>query len=219
MSTLRTAGLREQNKREKRERLRNAASELFESVGFEETTTRAIAERAGVAAGTLFLYAEGKQDLLFLVFHDDAEAALAEGIATLPKSRPLVTQLMHLFRAVFGVYGRHPRAAGPFLGALPASRGRNAIAMNTLTMTFIVKMADLVEAAKTRGEVDAEIEPLLAAQNFFALYFFALTTWVSGLSTLEDALDPTLRQAVLLQLRGLMPTPKPRNAGHKEKRR
>jgi len=72
-------------------------------------------------------------------------------------------------------------------------------------MNFIVKMADLVDAAKVRGEVDAGIEPLLAAQNFFALYFFALTTWVSGMSTLENALDPTLRQAVLLQLRGLLP--------------
>ena len=212
-------GLREQNKRDKRERLRSAASDLFESVGFEETNTRAIAELAGVAAGTVFLYAEDKADLLCLVFHDDAEAALAKSIATMPRSRPLITQLIHLFRGAFGVYGKHPRAARPFLGALHASRGRNAIAMNTLTMTFIMTMADLVEAAKTRGEVDDEIEPLLAAQNFFALYYFALTTWVSGLSTLENALDPTLRQAVLLQLRGLMPTPKPKNKGHKEKRR
>jgi len=200
-----TERLRERNKREKRERLRDAAAELFESVGFENTTTRAIAERAGVAAGTVFLYAQDKADLLFLVFHDEAEAALAEGMATMPKSRALSAQLMHLFGAVFAVYRRHPRAAGPFLGALPASRGQNAIAMNVLTMNFIVKMADLVDAAKVRGEVDAGIEPLLAAQNFFALYFFALTTWVSGMSTLENALDPTLRQAVLLQLRGLLP--------------
>src|SRR6478736_4053709 len=89
-------GLRERNKREKRERLRNAAAKLFESVGFEATTTRAIAEHAGVASGTVFLYAEDKADLLFLVFHDELEAALAKSIATMPKSRSLVVQLMHL---------------------------------------------------------------------------------------------------------------------------
>ena len=206
-------GLRERNKRDKRERLRNAAAELFESVGFEDTTTRAIADHAGVASGTVFLYAQDKADLLFLVFHDELEVALAKSIASAPKSRSLVVQLMHLFRGVFAVYGRHPRAAGPFLGALPASRGHNAIAMNSLTMVFIMRMADLVEAAKARGEVDAGVEALLAAQNFFALYFFALTTWVSGLSTLDNALQPTLHQSILLQLRGLLPMPA------KEKRR
>src|SRR5262249_17850036 len=53
-----------------REQVRRAAFELFSSVGFDETTTQAIAERAGVAAGTVFLHASDKADLLFLVMHD-----------------------------------------------------------------------------------------------------------------------------------------------------
>ena len=69
-------GVRARQKRDKLERLRAAAWELFTSKGFDETTTREIAERAGVATGTLFLYAKDKPDLLFLVF----EHRLAETV-------------------------------------------------------------------------------------------------------------------------------------------
>src|SRR5262245_44638568 len=60
-------GQRARKKRDKLERLRAAAWELFATKGFDATTTREIAERAGVATGTLFLYAKDKPDLLFLV--------------------------------------------------------------------------------------------------------------------------------------------------------
>ncbi len=42
---------RERNKLEKRDRIRQAAWELFISQGFDSTTTRQVATRAGVAAG------------------------------------------------------------------------------------------------------------------------------------------------------------------------
>src|SRR5690348_18030601 len=77
-------GLREQHKRDKRERLRAAAWHLFSTVGYDATTTRAIAEKAGVASGTLFLYARDKQDLLFLVFEERLRAAADEAFRTLP---------------------------------------------------------------------------------------------------------------------------------------
>src|SRR4051812_33649121 len=57
-------GRREQSKVDKRARIQRAAWDLFTTVGYEETTTREVAERADVAVGTLFLYAEDKRDLL-----------------------------------------------------------------------------------------------------------------------------------------------------------
>src|ERR1700687_1389220 len=55
-------GLRERNKQEKLERIQHSARVLFTHKGFEETTTREIARRAGVGAGTLFLYAKDKRE-------------------------------------------------------------------------------------------------------------------------------------------------------------
>ena len=49
---------------ERRERFLNAALELFAKNGVQNTSTAAIAKRAGSAAGTLFLYFPTKQDLI-----------------------------------------------------------------------------------------------------------------------------------------------------------
>ena len=47
-----------------RQRLLRAALELYTSVGFRATTTPMIAERAGVAEGTIYRHFGGKEDLL-----------------------------------------------------------------------------------------------------------------------------------------------------------
>src|SRR5512142_1675051 len=63
--------LRERNKERKRAALVRAGRALFVQRGFDETTTRAIAARAGVASGTFFLYFREKRDLLFHLFEQE----------------------------------------------------------------------------------------------------------------------------------------------------
>src|SRR5690349_14115596 len=90
-------GVMQRNKHEKLERIREAARELFASKGFAETTTREIAERAGVGTGTLFLYARTKEELLMLVLAEKVEAVQEERFRTLPTQAPLLEQLLHVF--------------------------------------------------------------------------------------------------------------------------
>ena len=49
-------GKRERNKQDKLLRIKAAARDLFISRGYDETTTREIALRAGVGMGTVFTY-------------------------------------------------------------------------------------------------------------------------------------------------------------------
>lgn len=58
-----------------RERILRAAGRLFRRRGFEAATTRDIARAAGVAAGTLFNYYPGKEDIARAL----AAAAMEEG--------------------------------------------------------------------------------------------------------------------------------------------
>lgn len=62
--------LREQGRRERLRRIRVAAEELLTEKGFDEVTTKEVAERAQVGEATLFRYLEGKADLLLLVVGD-----------------------------------------------------------------------------------------------------------------------------------------------------
>jgi AcrR family transcriptional regulator len=187
-----------------REQIRAAAWELFSTIGYDATTTHAIARRAGVAAGTVFVHASDKADLLFLVMHDRLADAVEQRFATMP-SGALIDRLMHVFSGVFAKYGEHPDVGAAFVRALPGAKGPNAQRVWTMTFGFLHRLSLLIGEAQATGEVSREIDALLAAQNVFALYFAALVAWLNGHSTLEAALVPLLRDSLALQIRGLRP--------------
>ncbi|MBN2564816.1 MAG: TetR/AcrR family transcriptional regulator [Candidatus Eisenbacteria bacterium] len=54
----------------KRERIIAAAARLFGDKGYHDTTTAEIAESAGVAAGTIYIYFSSKEELLVAVFEE-----------------------------------------------------------------------------------------------------------------------------------------------------
>ena len=74
-----TIGRRERNKQEKLDRITAAASELFAVHGVDEVTTQQIADKADIGAGTLFLYAKTKGELLLLVQNTHYAEALERG--------------------------------------------------------------------------------------------------------------------------------------------
>jgi AcrR family transcriptional regulator len=194
---------RAQQKLDTRVRIRDAAWALFTTIGYDATTTKAVAERAKVATGTVFVHASDKPDLLFLVMHDRLSEVVDAQLEALPRSGPLVDQLLHIFRGLLRMYDEHPDVGKAFIRALPGARGPNAQRVDGLTFSFMHRLAGLVRDAQARGEVAAGIPAEQAAQNFFALYFFALLSWVSGYATAETAVDVGLRAALTLQLRGL----------------
>ncbi len=201
-----TSGVgRAEKKLDKRERIKAAAWELFTSVGFEETRTKDVAERAGIATGTLFLYAPDKTDLLCLVMHDRLVDAVDRAFLTLPRALPLVDQLLHVFRMLFAMYGEHPKVGSAFIRIVQTADGPNGREVGAMTFGFLHRLAGLVQDAIARGEVDEATSPLLCAQCFFGLYFFSLTTGLSGYVSMDAALDPHLRSTLELLMRGLAP--------------
>lgn len=72
-------GRRERNKQLKLERIMAAAGELFAERGVDEVTTQEIADKADIGAGTLFLYAKTKGELLLLVQNSMYAEALVKG--------------------------------------------------------------------------------------------------------------------------------------------
>lgn len=203
---VRTARIDGRRKRsiDTRERIRAAAWELFSTAGYDATTTQAIAKRAGVAAGTVFVHASDKADLLFLVMHDKLAEVVEDRMSTVPRGR-LLERLLYVFGGLYRMYGEHPEVAAAFVRNLPGASGPNAQRMTMLTFGFVHRVSLLVAEAQTSGEVSREVEPLACAQNLFALYFMALMMWLSGHATLDTALVPVLRDAIALQIRGFRP--------------
>lgn len=198
---------REQNKLEKFERIRRAAYALFLERGVNGTSLSEVAQRAEVAKGTLFLYARDKSDLVCLVMHDRIARAVDDQLATLPRSEPLLAQLLHVFRGLFEMYGHHPELSRSFIASFPGAKGQNATRLHGLTFSFLATLTELLRAAQERNEVALDLPLAQCASNLFSLYFGALMVWLSDLSTLEGAFDTVLRQALVLQIRGFAPRP------------
>src|SRR6516164_2562151 len=69
-------------KADKQRRIREAARALFSKHGYDDTTVRMIARRAGVAHGTVLLYARDKRDLVLLIFNHEIPRTLDRALKT-----------------------------------------------------------------------------------------------------------------------------------------
>lgn len=74
------SGRRERGKQLKRQRIFAAARDLFDEFGYARVTTQQVADRADVAAGTVFRYAATKAELLLMVRNEDVRAAVHRGL-------------------------------------------------------------------------------------------------------------------------------------------
>ncbi|MCA9630884.1 MAG: TetR/AcrR family transcriptional regulator [Myxococcales bacterium] len=185
--------MREQKKLAKLEAIQRAARELFRRQGYAGTTTREIAERAGIGVGTLFVYFPEKIDLLFYVFSQDLERVASEALDSIPEELSLVDGLLHVFAAIFELYDEDHELSRTFLKEYQFGTGKVRDAFNEVTFGIVGRFGALVRRARARGEPLREIEDFQAGYQFFALYAFALQLWLSR--ALAD------RETALLQLR------------------
>jgi len=190
--TIRAVGRREQRKTETRERLLNAASELFAVRGFEETTYDDIASAAGVARQTVFNYYPRKEDFARAwgarrreeVVQALASSAFAGGRAT--------ARLTLMMRVLANSYERAP-AAGRVYTIAWVKWGGPILEEPILAAQFAAVIAD----GQRSGEIRADVSAETAGQLIRAAYFDALWRWAAP-SRREDA--PSLFAELLSRL-------------------
>jgi AcrR family transcriptional regulator len=209
-------GRAERNKRDKRERLIRAARELFMRKGFAATTTGEIAELADVAKGTLFFHAKSKEALLVMMFQEEVGAAIRRAFSNVPDA-PLIEQLMHVFGIMLRQNQRDLGLARIFVKEMAFVRG-DRHGVDVVMDDLFVRLGDLIERAKERGEVARTVDSTVFAYNLFALYFVFLVLWLGSGAPSPQRQHPSLRQIVELQLGVVSASAaKPRSAGKRQK--
>ena len=193
-------------KRDKELRIRGAAMELIRRHGFAATTTAAVAERAGIAAGTLYRYVKTKDDLLDLVFAGEIADVVEEAFATLPRRGDLVKRLAHLFGRLLDYYQRDLVMARLLVAdaLLPRDQARSL----PLTLGFLQRVAALIEAEQTAGRLADDPNPVALAMDCFMLYVGAVLAVVNQMARSPDALA-NLERGLTIHFRGLRRPPAP----------
>ena len=164
------AGVRETQKQGTRRKVLEAARDLFNEIGYDETTIRAIAERAGVSVGSVFTTFASKADVLSQVMDDRVEALFSELDRV---ARHLRGSVIDRISSVFAIhYDFECRRVKLFLAHIAASYSPT---LETTTIPYgrnsrfkgmlLDMMADGVERGEVRPDADLELvlDTLMAA--------------------------------------------------------
>ncbi len=201
-----TLGLRELNKLDKLQRIKNAALELFLNNGFDGTTTRDIASHANVAMGTVFIYAESKRDLLFLIVNEDLEECIARASAAVDPERPLLANLLTVLRIHYEYCARNPVISRAALREMyfyqSGKQSERFLATRDKLRSLLTRL--IAEAIKD-GQIKSTEAPEIIAQTIFAVYQVDLRIWLSDEKPkIKSGID-ALRRKLEIVMRGLGP--------------
>jgi AcrR family transcriptional regulator len=178
-------GARERTKLEKRRRITAAARSIFSATGYESATTHAIAARAKVAKGTLFLYARDKHELLLMVLNDELERITEASVAALTGKVSLTEQLVAFYRPRFTFWASDvdlARAAteGIYTSRPPGETGLELARVHRRQRRLVTSLAAAVEAEARRRRVALRQPAETIADAIHFLYIGELRVWLNS---------------------------------------
>jgi AcrR family transcriptional regulator len=199
-------GLREQNKQAKLQRLRDAAGELFSSKGYAKTTLKEIAVRAQIGSGTLYLYAQSKEDLLALSIGPSYEQAIVELARSAPLASGLAAQANHVLCGMLEYHARDLETSWYFLREFMfPERSRHSPETHVdAAQPLIDALTRQANTWQRRGHLRAHQRANEVADCLFALYLLALSRLLVARQH-KDAAMASLRASVQTMLDSFHP--------------
>lgn len=190
-------------KQRRRAEIVRAAVEVFAERGYFAARMREVAEQAGVADGTLYLYFEGKEDLLVSILEEYADAFLIRARRDLeasddPRDRLRCVVERHLaslendrpLAQVFQIELRHTRR---FLRQV--AKGKVA--------AYLQLLQEIIADGQARGVFRSDVPAEVAARTVFGALDELVTAWV--LAARPRRLAPQAGPLLRLILQGLEP--------------
>jgi len=190
-----------------RNRLVDAALELFQERGYDRTTVGEIATRAGLTERTFFRYFADKREVLF-GRSGDLEKGIAEAISGAPATTSPLDAVVGGLEAAAAAFPprRDYRARQRLIAAHPELQERDLIKLASLSSA-------IAEALRVRGV--SEPGASLAAEAGIAIFKIAFERWVGGAQPRDL---PAQIRAALAELRivtGSTAAPTRRNTSKK----
>ncbi len=133
---------------------------------------------AGVAAGTVYLYFRGKDDLLISIFERTMKEAIADGRRSVDALTDPVERLREIARLHLGRLGRDRALAVVFQVELRQSTKFMERFSSTQLREYLGIIRGVIADGQARGVFRAAISPTLAAKLFFGALDEMATNWI-----------------------------------------
>jgi len=198
-------GVRVTQKLETRRRVLEAARDLFNEIGYEETTIRAVAERAGVSVGSVFTTFASKADVLSQVMDDRVDALYSELEHVARHMRgSIVDRLCSLFSIHYEFECRRVRlflahiaaSFSPALEPTTVPYGRNE--------RFKLMIIEMLREGQTKGEVRDDADLDLILDTLMGAYAWNYRLAAAGQAD-HVAMTEIMERQIRLIFHGLLP--------------
>jgi AcrR family transcriptional regulator len=174
-------GVRERSKLERQDRIMMVARKLFAENGYDATTLRQVAERAGLGLGTLFNYISDKRDLIYLVFNKDVSVVTDVSLAAPRPWQSFNENILAMIEPNYRLFGSEPVLSRILLSeVLQHTPGFHLAEHIGIRTRFIKGMQEVVAGAQQTGEIGSTESPELIARHIFFSYSAALRWWLAA---------------------------------------
>lgn len=173
-------GLRERNRRERFARILNAAEQLFTEHGFDQVTTREVAQAAGVGEATLFRYVANKSDLLMLVIGrtqdvllDELEGAddrTAEAMPEHPSGEWFMERIHAIYSGRIRYYQSDPENVAKYVSTGLQTGSALGPRSTVSGDRVITRVRGILEDAQRRGVLRDDVDAKTVARNVNGIY-------------------------------------------------
>jgi len=187
--------------RRSRARIRAAARDLFRERGFDGATLRAIAERAGMGASSIYRHVQTKHELLVLELAELQEEAWTRFRLDDDRQQPTRQRIHRFFEVQHDLLASD---ADLTVIALRASTYPDApVARRVLTLhdRSIGLLAEILQAGRKR-DLAEDLDVLASARALFHIASGARLSWANGLVS-ESACRRAIASSVDLLFSGL----------------
>jgi len=166
------------DKADKRDAILRAAIETFAARGFFNAQVADVAKTAGVAAGTVYLYFRGKDDLLISIFERTMKEAIDAGRRSLEGRTQPMDRLREIARLHLERLGRDRNLAVVFQVELRQSTKFMERFSATYLREYLGIIRDVIAEGQAKGVFRKQINPTLAAKMLFGALDEMATNWI-----------------------------------------
>src|SRR5947208_5692932 len=162
----------------KRERILRAAIDVFAQNGYFNAKVSDIAKAAGVADGTIYLYFDGKEDLLVNIFRDHTRNYLQSLEQDLAHVRRAEDRIRIAIRHHLETLGRDRALAIVAQVELRHSLKFMSLLSQQEVADYLNMLRKIVEHGQNEGVFRRDHHPQLVAKALFGILDEMVTSWI-----------------------------------------
>jgi AcrR family transcriptional regulator len=198
-------GLRDTQKRERLDRIKRAARELFLEKGYDRTTLRMIGKRAKLGAGTILRYVEDKRALLYLLFNEDHQEVTQRALTATKTIKNFIDSNIAGFRPYYRYFGKHPELARAILREATFYKPRwpSDTSAGEAAHRSIERIQHIVETARQRREITTTADDETISLLIFEIYQMEARRWLAAEHIEVEAGLRQLRKVLEILVHGL----------------